>query len=142
MAVLAESCTAGLVADRFAQEPGASKVLWGSFVCYTIEAKIAMLGLDESMLRNHGMVSCECACAMAEAAQKKSRAVLALSVTGLAGPGGDDRNTPVGTVWIAVKNADQRTEAQHFLFTGSRNEIRDKAAEKALETLVRASGQI
>jgi PncC family amidohydrolase len=84
--VLAESCTAGLVPNLLARIPGASEVLWGSFVCYTKEAKVSMLGCDGSELDKYGLVSAETARAMAENALEKSQAQIAASVTGLAGP--------------------------------------------------------
>ncbi|MDR2257578.1 MAG: nicotinamide-nucleotide amidohydrolase family protein, partial [Treponema sp.] len=83
--VLAESCTAGLASDLIARIPGASRVLWGSFVCYTVEAKISMLGLNRDLIEKYGAVSRETACAMAEGALEKSGAPLAAAVTGLAG---------------------------------------------------------
>jgi PncC family amidohydrolase len=99
---LAESCTAGLVADSIACVPGASNVFWGSFVTYQVAAKVAMLGIDRALIDRYGAVSAETARAMAEGALEKSGADLSASVTGLAGPDGDDRGTPIGTVWIAV----------------------------------------
>ncbi|MDR3140001.1 MAG: nicotinamide-nucleotide amidohydrolase family protein, partial [Treponema sp.] len=79
----AESCTAGLVADFLARVPGASRVFWGAFVCYTPQAKVKMLGLDEETLRVYGAVSRETARAMARGALERSGADMAVSVTGL-----------------------------------------------------------
>ncbi len=137
---LAESCTAGLVSAAFADTSGVSSVLWGSFVCYTKEAKISMLGLDREALDNFGLVSRETACAMAEAALNKSGADIAASVTGLAGPLGDGSDVPVGTVWTAAalkKRALQggTVSAKEFHFTGDRNEVRDCAAAAVFEML-------
>jgi len=138
---LAESCTAGLVSALLADTPGASEVLWGSFVTYTKEAKVSMLGIEEKIPETYGLVSKECACAMAEGALKKSTAGIAASVTGLAGPSGDGSNVNVGTVWTAaalrtaaVKRTGEITAKEHH-FTGSRNEVRIKAAIAALEML-------
>jgi PncC family amidohydrolase len=136
-AVLAESCTAGLAADMIASVPGASEVLWGSFVTYSLDAKRKLLGVPDTTLRTNGAVSRETACAMAQGALEKSGADYAVSVTGLAGPGGDGSDVSVGTVWIAVSSRECQAEAVSFHFEGSRNEIRREAAGKALEELLR-----
>jgi PncC family amidohydrolase len=147
---IAESCTAGLAADALAGIPGASSCFWGSFVCYTIRAKIQMLGIGEERLNRYGPVSEETACSMALAALEKSGADIAVSVTGLAGPAGDGSDVPVGTVWIAAalrrgrlgsssvssgnsgSAADERVNAAKFYFSGSRNDVRVQAAMEAL----------
>ncbi|MDR2798191.1 MAG: CinA family protein [Treponema sp.] len=135
--VLAESCTAGLAADLLAQVPGASRVLWGSYVSYTGAAKIAMLGLDEGILRRYGAVSRETACAMAQGALQRSRAAIAAAVTGLAGPEGDGTPVPVGTVWIATAVRGKEVQAHMFQYTGSRQEVRSAAAEAVIKELIR-----
>jgi PncC family amidohydrolase len=132
----AESCTSGLVADLLAEVPGASRVFWGSFVTYTLDAKKRMLAVDEALLRAHGAVSRETALAMAKGALEQSGADMALSVTGLAGPGGDGSPTPVGTVWIGTAVRGGAGEASEFHFTGTRNEIRSAAAREALNVLL------
>ena len=137
--VLAESCTAGLAADLLARVPGASEVLWGSFVCYTAEAKIAMLGLDRKRLERCGLVSEAAARDMALGALAKSGVSLSAAVTGLAGPGGDGSGAAVGTVWIARAETG-RTAAREFHFQGSRNEIRLRAAAAVFEELLAAEG--
>jgi PncC family amidohydrolase len=130
--VLAESCTAGLTTDLLAQVPGASRVLWGSFVCYSIDAKERMLGIDGGLIRKYGAVSKETACAMAEAALGRSGADMAAAVTGLAGPDGDGSSVPVGTVWIGVAIRGGQSRGSVFHYIGSRNEVRLAAA---LDTL-------
>jgi len=132
---LAESCTAGLVSSLLADVPGASAVLWGSFVCYTREAKISMLGIDSRSLDAHGLVSGETARAMASGVVQKSGAYLAAAVTGLAGPEGDGSNVPVGTVWTAAVYNGETAMAREFHFTGSRNSIRLRAAIAVLELI-------
>ncbi|MDR2143940.1 MAG: nicotinamide-nucleotide amidohydrolase family protein [Treponema sp.] len=133
----AESCTAGLVADKIARTPGASKVFWGSFVCYTPQAKIKMLGVEREILDRYGLVSAETAEAMAVCALEKSGADLALSVTGLAGPEGDGSDVPVGTVWIGTARKNGPETARRFYFTGSRNELRNKAALEAVNQILK-----
>ena len=133
--VLAESCTGGLISSLLAETPGASGVLWGSFVCYTKEAKVSMLGLKESELSADGLVSEKTAYSMAAGALQKSGADISAAVTGLAGPGGDGSNIPVGTVWIAAALRGGEIKVKTFHFTGSRNEVRLHAACAALEEI-------
>jgi PncC family amidohydrolase len=136
----AESCTAGLVADLFARIPGASRVFWGSFVTYSVDAKVKVLGLDLRELERNGPVSGETVRAMALGALDKSGADYAVAVTGLAGPGGDGTAAPVGTVWIAAVGRDRIPAAFKFNFRGSRNGIRKKAALEALKVLSKHAG--
>jgi len=133
--VLAESCTAGLVSSFMANVPGASGVLYGSFVCYTQDAKVSMLNLNRGKLEEHGLVSGETACSMVKGALEKSGADIAASVTGLAGPNGDGSGVPVGTVWVAAAKQNGGIEAKEHHFTGERNEVRIKAAIAVFEAL-------
>jgi PncC family amidohydrolase len=112
-------------------------VFWGAFVCYTLEAKVKMLGLKEESINRYGAVSRETACAMVKGALDKSGADLAVSVTGLAGPGGDGTATPVGTVWIGTMARGGEPETAVFRYSGPRNEVRISAAEDALGELIK-----
>lgn len=144
---LAESCTAGLVSGMLAGISGVSAVLWGSFVCYTKEAKIAMLGVDRGIIETYGLVSEQTARAMAEGALQKSGADIAAAVTGLAGPAGDGSPcgapcgapygapVPVGTVWVAAASKNRTISAKEFHFKGGRNEVRILAAIAVLEAV-------
>jgi PncC family amidohydrolase len=137
----AESCTAGMAADCIARIPGASNVLWGSFVTYTADAKTKMLGVPEELIKKHGAVSRPVALAMAEGALQKSGASWAFSVTGLAGPDGDGSPTPVGTVWVGLAGREGRSglpraEAKVFQFSGARNETREAAAAVAFTEIL------
>lgn len=132
---LCESCTAGIVSAALAETPGASSVLWGSFVCYTKEAKVSMFGLELDKLLTDGLVSMETASAMAAAALEKSSADIAAAVTGLAGPDGDGSDVPIGTVWIAAAGQQREVAVKEFCFAGSRNEVRQQAAIAVLETI-------
>jgi len=133
---LAESCTSGLVSGLLANTSGASAVLWGSFVCYTQEAKISMLDLDNDALSADGLVSKETACSMAKSALQKSGADFAVSVTGLAGPGGDNR-VPVGTIWVAAaQRGGEKIKVKKFFFTGSRQSVRIRAVIAVLEMVL------
>jgi PncC family amidohydrolase len=133
---LAESCTAGLGADLLVRIPGASKVLWGSFVCYTVDAKVRMLGLDRVAVERAGAVSGETVRSMVRGALEKSGAHVAGAVTGLAGPGGDGTAVPAGSVWIAVASRGGECRARFFHFDGSRNGVRNAAAVKLAEELL------
>jgi len=133
---LAESCTAGLVSSLLAGIPGASSLLWGSFVCYTKEAKVSMLGLNSKELDSYGLVSVQTAGFMAAGALAKSGAKIAAAVTGLAGPNGDGSCVPVGTVWIAVA-FNGGIETAEFHFSGPRNEVRLKAAIAVLDMIIK-----
>ncbi|MDR0389247.1 MAG: nicotinamide-nucleotide amidohydrolase family protein [Spirochaetaceae bacterium] len=132
---LAESCTGGLVAAGLTAIPGASKVFWGSYVTYTAGAKAAMLDIAPELIERHGEVSEETARAMALGAKHKSGAEYGLSVTGLAGPGGDASGLPVGTVWMGLALPDGETGAERFQYSGERNEIRRAAAADAVALL-------
>jgi PncC family amidohydrolase len=133
---LAESCTAGLISGLLAEIPGASAVLWGSFVCYTRDAKVSMLGLSDKELTANGLVSEKTAVSMALGALKKSSAYFAAAVTGLAGPHSDGSDIPIGTVWTAVAWRNGGGAAKEFHFTGSRNIVRIRAVIAVLETIL------
>ena len=135
--VLAESCTAGLAADLLACVPGASKVLWGSYICYTAEAKAVMLGLDRKRMEQYGLVSREIACDMALSALEKSGAFIACAITGIAGPDGDGSSVPVGTVYIATVMQKEAPTVMLYSFTGTRNEIRFQSAQAALQEILK-----
>ena len=136
----AESCTAGLASEFIARVPGASNVFWGSFVTYSADAKVNMLGVPEELIEKYGAVSRPVALSMAESALEKSGAYWAFSITGFAGPEGGSPGTPIGTVWIGVAGRDSegalRSDAKMFFFVGSRNEVREAAAAAALQALL------
>ena len=139
---VAESCTGGLVGSLLAGVPGASNVFLGGFTTYTVDAKQKMLGIDAALLERYGAVSMECASAMAASARERAEADLALSVTGLAGPLGDGSLNPVGTVWIGAASRGAQPFAQIHHFTGSRSEIRAKAAAAVLRLGLRTVRRI
>jgi PncC family amidohydrolase len=133
---LSESCTAGLVSSYIAGVPGASAVLWGSFVCYTPQAKVSMLGIDRAHISAHGAVSKETASSMALGALQKSGSSLTAAVTGLAGPEGDGSNVPVGTVWIAAAKKGEIIKADEYHFTDCREAVRIRCVIAVLETIL------
>jgi nicotinamide-nucleotide amidase len=131
----AESCTGGMVSARLTEVAGSSDVLERGFVVYSNEAKVELLGVSAELLAHYGAVSAQVARAMAEGALSRSRADVAISITGIAGPGGATAGKPVGLIYlgIASKGRETRVERQHF--TGDRGAIRGAALERALELL-------
>ena len=130
--VTAESCTGGMIGEQITAVSGSSKVYKGGVISYTNEIKTALLGVDAQLLSREGAVSAPVAEAMAEGARQALNADVAISVTGLAGPSGDDRGTPVGTVYIGYAD-DRGVEAVCFLFDGDRETIRTQATKAALQ---------
>ena len=127
----AESCTGGMIGQMITAVPGSSAVYKGGIISYTNEIKHKLLGVDETLLETEGAVSASVAKAMAEGARRVLSTDIAVSVTGLAGPGGDDRGNSVGTVYIGY--ADERgAEVFSFLFAGDRDAVRTQAADAAL----------
>jgi nicotinamide-nucleotide amidase len=108
----AESCTGGLVAAALTEIPGSSDVVDRGFVTYSDDAKRAMLGVPAATLKRRGAVSAQTAKAMAAGALKNSRADLAVSITGIAGPGGGSKQKPVGLVYFAAASRDGRRVAR------------------------------
>ena len=129
--VTAESCTGGGIGGALTAVPGSSRVYKGGIISYTNWVKEHLLNVDESLLNAVGAVSAPVAEAMARGARAALQADAAVSVTGLAGPGGDEFGNPVGTVFIGY--CDEKTcLSRKFLFDGSREEIRTAAIREAL----------
>ena len=130
-----ESCTGGLLSATLVDVSGASDVFNQGVVTYANEAKVRLVGVKEATLQAHGAVSEETAKEMAEGGAKAAAADAALSVTGIAGPGGGTKEKPVGLVYIGcyVKG---KTIVKKNLFTGSRREVREQAVETALKLLL------
>jgi nicotinamide-nucleotide amidase len=128
----AESCTGGLVAAAITDIPGSSDVFDRGFVTYSYPAKVAMLGVPQAMLTEHGAVSEAVARAMAEGALAGSDADVAVAITGVAGPGASEAK-PEGLVWFAVATRDgARAERRDFGALG-RDRVRARSVETALE---------
>lgn len=133
--VTAESCTGGGIGAALTSVSGSSAVFKGGIISYTNEVKNQVLGVDAKLLEEKGAVSAPVAESMASGARTKLQADIAVSVTGLAGPGGDDYGNPVGTVYIGYSDV-SKTEARHFLFHGDRESIRNQAIRAALQWLL------
>ncbi len=131
----AESCTGGGVGEALTAIPGSSDTYRGGIISYTNEIKQKLLGVPRDVLQTHGAVSAPVAEAMALGAAKALEADVAVSTTGLAGPGGDDKGNPVGTVYIACAFRGQ-VRSRVFHFPGDREEVRRAAVEQALKWLV------
>lgn len=132
----AESCTGGLLAERITAVSGASDYFDRALVTYSNRAKMELLDVPEEMLMAHGAVSEPVALAMAEGARKRSGAEAAIAITGIAGPTGGSAEKPVGTVFMACATPG-RNVAERHLFSGSREQIRQSAAQAALALLRR-----
>ena len=131
----AESCTGGMIGSFLTAVPGSSRVYRGGIISYTNRVKEDLLGVPVAILDAFGAVSEQVAMAMAQGALSRLHADVSVSVTGLAGPDGDDRGNPVGTVFIgyAEKN---NCFAKRFLFTGDREQVRLAAAREALQIVL------
>lgn len=133
--VTAESCTAGLIASILAEAPGSASWLECAFVTYSPEAKIGCLGVRRETIDMHDLTSEEVACEMAEGALRISRANVALSSTGLAGPSNGNSDIPVGTMcfaWSFERQASVITFSETRKFNGERNHVRQAGAEYAI----------
>ena len=133
--VTAESCTGGGIGAALTAVPGSSAVYKGGVISYTNEVKEDILHVEQSVLRKHGAVSAAVAEAMATGVRNVLRADIAVSVTGLAGPGGDEYGNPVGTVYIGYSDA-KNTKSEHYCFTGDRNAVRQQAIEAAMRMVL------
>jgi nicotinamide-nucleotide amidase len=137
----AESCTGGMIAAALTDIAGSSDVVDRGFVTYSNEAKMEMLGVRAATLAVHGAVSGETALEMAEGAMSHSRAAIALSVTGIAGPGGGSADKPVGLVWFGLAMNGRETIAEQRLFEDrGRAFIRGESVRTALGMALAALG--
>jgi nicotinamide-nucleotide amidase len=136
----AESCTGGLVAAALTSIAGSSDVVERGFVTYTNDAKEQQLGVPRLALLAYGAVSEPVARAMAEGALRESLADVAVSVTGIAGPGGATSGKPVGLVHFGIARRGRDTQAERHVFPGDRDAVRDAALQVALALLRRSVG--
>lgn len=128
----AESCTGGLVADRLTDVPGSSNYFLGGIVAYAYEAKVALLDVSWDTLHAHGAVSREVVLEMARGARKALSADLAVSVSGIAGPGGGLPDKPVGTTWLGLVTPDGEW-TRFFVWDRDRRGNKELSAEAALQ---------
>lgn len=133
--VTAESLTGGGIGAAITAVSGASAVYRGGVISYTNEVKHRILGVPEETLRQYGAVSEPTARAMAIGVRQLLKADVAVSVTGLAGPGGDEFGNPVGTVFVGYAD-EAETVVKHCLFSGTREQIREQTIETALQLIL------
>lgn len=134
----AESCTGGMIASAITDVPGSSAVFGYGMVTYSNEAKTAILGVKEETLEKFGAVSEETAYEMVRGLQRVSGADVAISVTGIAGPGGGSEQKPVGLVYMGLAKGEE-VYVKKNLFSGSRDEIRHQTVSTALHFIAEKS---
>ncbi len=132
---VAESCTGGMIGEMLTAIAGSSEYFLGGVVAYANQAKTELLGVSKELLAAHGAVSEPVAQAMAEGARTRFRSDWALSVTGIAGPGGGSADKPVGLVYIGLAGPDGYSMVHKSSFPGSRQQIRLRAALAAMNHL-------
>jgi nicotinamide-nucleotide amidase len=135
----AESCTGGMISAACTDLAGSSAWFERGFVTYSNEAKTELLGVDAALIAAHGAVSEEVARAMVQGAIERSRAQVAVAVTGVAGPSGGSRAKPVGTVWFGFM-VDGRLNSEMLRFDGDRAAVRAATVQHALRRLVELLG--
>ena len=138
----AESCTGGMLAQWLTQVPGASQVFGFGYVTYWEQAKARMLGVSPQVITEHNVVSAQVAAQMALGAKNRSGATMAVSVTGLAGPGGGDAQRPVGTVYIALAKGGYVWVEHLHLISCTREDVRERAVVKLLDMIRRAAADL
>ena len=134
--VSAESLTGGGIGHALTAISGSSAVYRGGIISYTNDVKHRILGVPLETLSRYGAVSAPVAKAMAEGARRILEGDVAVSVTGLAGPGGDDHGNPVGTVFIGYADA-AGTVVEHHCFAGDREAVRNQTIEAALRLVLK-----
>jgi len=131
---VAESCTGGLICNRLTNVSGSSGYFLGGIVSYSNKMKEDVLGVSHRSMQKYGAVSRQVAAEMAKGMRLLAGSDIALSVTGIAGPGGGTRSKPVGLVYIGLATNNKRA-VKKFIFKGSRKKIKSLAADAALRLL-------
>jgi len=134
----AESCTGGLIGAAITATAGSSSVFHGGIIAYHNDVKISQLAVDPKALETHGAVSEIVAAQMAKGCCERLGVDIAVSVTGIAGPGGGSAEKPVGTVWIGLATPDNVSATLYNFPDLSRNKVRDHTCLAALETFINA----
>ena len=131
----AESCTGGMLAERITDIPGSSVYFLGSVVSYDYEAKEILVGVNHDTLIEYGAVSPEVAAQMAEGIRTRLKAMVGVSITGIAGPGGGMPEKPVGLTYIGLADA-QGTRTERFVWNSDRKGNRNLSVDAALKLLI------
>jgi len=129
---IAESCTGGLICDRITNVSGSSDYFMGGMVTYSNESKAKHLGIPLNYIKRYGAVSSQVARRMAQGVRKAFNTTFGLSTTGVAGPTGGTKRSPIGRVFIGICDG-QRAWVRKLDLQGSRREIKEKATEKTLQ---------
>jgi PncC family amidohydrolase len=129
----AESCTGGMIGELITAVPGSSAYYVGGVIAYSNEVKAALLGVPAEVLAEHGAVSGAVAEAMAQGIMERTASDVAVTTTGIAGPGGGTPDKPVGLVFIGLARRGERAVSRRFVFSGNRKDIRLVASHTALE---------
>ncbi|MBT3611864.1 MAG: CinA family protein [Flavobacteriales bacterium] len=132
--VVAESCTAGLIASKLTDLSGSSSYFKGGIVAYQNEIKTKILGVSQSIIDEKTEVSAEVVKQMAKSVLKKFDADLAIATSGYAGPTGGTNKNPIGTVFIAIASA-EGVVTNRFIFSGNRQSVVNQASESSLDLL-------
>ena len=134
----AESCTGGGIGNALTAVPGASNVYKGGIISYCNEVKHKLLNVPAELLNQYSAVSAPVAQAMAQGARGAMNTDIAVSVTGLAGPSGDEFGNPVGTVYIGYADCNTCI-CRHYVFSGDRESVRRQAVEAVLKLILELS---
>lgn len=136
----AESCTGGWIAKTITDLPGSSEWFEGSVVCYSNAAKHSLLGVPDNIIEEFGAVSRETVLSMTEGLLQSTESDVAVSVSGVAGPGGGSDDKPVGTVWLSWGKRDKATYACKYHFEGDREAVRLQSINAALIAVLELAG--
>ena len=132
----AESCTGGLLSSTIISVSGASKVFTMGMVAYSNQAKTSILKVPKQIIKKHGAVSIQCCFAMVNNLSKFSKSNIAVSITGIAGPGGGTKQKPVGLVYVGIKRGN-KVKVNRYLFKNKgRSNVQRAAVKKALELIL------
>ena len=135
--VVAESCTAGLIASKLTLAPGSSAFFKGGIIAYQNAIKIKILGVDEQAILEYTEVSTEVVKQMAVGVRRSFLADYSIAISGYAGPSGGTNNNPIGTVFISISSV-SGVNSERFIFSGDRQSIVNQASEKSLSLLYEA----
>lgn len=131
----AESCTGGLISSRITDVPGSSVYFIGGIIAYSYEAKVGLLGVSWDTLNTKGAVSKETVLEMARGAVKTLGTDIAISVSGVAGPGGGTAEKPVGTTWVGLVTPDGEW-TRHFVWNGDREQNKRYSSDAAFQLIL------
>ena len=133
----AESCTGGMLSSAITSVSGSSKVFTFGLVTYSNQSKNRLLKIPKQIIKKHGAVSIQCCFSMVNNLKKISKSNIAISVTGIAGPGGGTKQKPVGLVYIGIKKANKVKINRYLFKKKDRNKIQKAAVKKSLELILK-----